>query len=771
MATVARAPRGPPARLSSLKSFAPPPKGLTPRPIGPPKKLKEKKCCDDPEIRERNGSRVCGNCGTVINEVEIVSEVTFGETSSGAAMVQGGFVGDNQRHANTMGNGVPGGDGMTSREQSEYNGRQAIRGIGFSCNIAELIQDQAIGIYRLALNHNFIQGRRIRTVAAAALYIACRRRKGNTVLLMDLAEKIQTNVFALGDVYKDLLDVLMMEDDPMTVQPLEIEPLMLKYCQKLEFEEDAYKVASDAVMLLKRMDRDWMTLGRQPAGLCGACIFMAARMNNFRRTIREIVYVVKVADQTVQTRLAEFNRLKAAGLSVEQFKEYGHRLKDDILPPSIYKRQEREERAAKKKRQKEVVDISDGESIGSPTPDPQSTENTSAVEAAKVTKKRKTAKGKGKAVATEAQAGPSISAPISTPSYANQPCRDADGFAVPGQPASSVPSEREDVNHALAAVSNELDSLALSYGDTHHAALEGEDEEPKPQKRADRPKKNRTPIVIAPEDLEEEAAIEKDMMENIAHWEDIFADENNPIHKEIEEKAKLILKQVLPNGQNQYSEDIEEDEFADDWEVQNCLNTAEQIAFLERIWVTQNEDWLREKQKKMLAKALEEASGKKVRKPSSRKKHTRMGDGSVLGDMPAKDAAESVQKMMAKRAPGFSSLIDYEKLKSIYRRGNTAEPEEEVVINETESDAVKTGGAGMPTPPSTAAASQNNAAINNTARAGSEEVIIEEENDDGEGYAGGDATMMDEEEHVYDDQGEYYDDEVGFDADDLNDDY
>ncbi len=39
------------------------------------------------------GNGFCVACGTVIEENTIVNEVVFGETSSGAAMVQGSFVG------------------------------------------------------------------------------------------------------------------------------------------------------------------------------------------------------------------------------------------------------------------------------------------------------------------------------------------------------------------------------------------------------------------------------------------------------------------------------------------------------------------------------------------------------------------------------------------------------------------------------------------------------------------------------------------------------
>lgn len=44
------------------------------------------------EYDQAAGNGICVKCGTVIEENTIVNEIAFGETSSGAAMVQGSFV-------------------------------------------------------------------------------------------------------------------------------------------------------------------------------------------------------------------------------------------------------------------------------------------------------------------------------------------------------------------------------------------------------------------------------------------------------------------------------------------------------------------------------------------------------------------------------------------------------------------------------------------------------------------------------------------------------
>jgi transcription factor IIIB subunit 2 len=66
--------------------------------------------------------KVCSGCGTVISESNIVSEVTFGESSSGAAVVQGSFVGEDQTHVRSYGPGFQRGGAMESREMTEQNG-------------------------------------------------------------------------------------------------------------------------------------------------------------------------------------------------------------------------------------------------------------------------------------------------------------------------------------------------------------------------------------------------------------------------------------------------------------------------------------------------------------------------------------------------------------------------------------------------------------------------------------------------------------------------
>lgn len=66
----------------------------------PAKRACPNKECFAPNINEEG---TCTNCGTIVNDSNIVSEISFGEDSRGAAVVQGSYVGEGQGAARSMG--------------------------------------------------------------------------------------------------------------------------------------------------------------------------------------------------------------------------------------------------------------------------------------------------------------------------------------------------------------------------------------------------------------------------------------------------------------------------------------------------------------------------------------------------------------------------------------------------------------------------------------------------------------------------------------------
>ncbi|CUS07719.1 unnamed protein product [Tuber aestivum] len=372
------------------------------------------------DFDDSTGRLVCTNCGHVVNDSFIVSEISFGETSSGAARVQGSYVAEGQTHAGGGGGRFRSGNSLESREQIIQNGRRKIVQLAGAVNCPEHFADHAQRWFTLSVTHNFNRGRKTQFVVACCLYIVCR-----------LEKTLQVNVFSLGHTYLQLVQVL-------EVRLPHIDPTVYVYrfAKHLDFGSEQTKVANDALRIIQRMSRDWMVQGRRPSGICGAALILAARMNNFRRSVREVVYVVKVADLTIQKRLDEFKDTRSGDLTVEEFRNIWLEQAHD--PPSYGPKA-----AKKRKRVRNVND--DGEVIE----DPQDTIIVTAPDAPGATPSTPPS-----AAAPGAAAAPAM--------LLDRPLRlDPDGFVIPELPipsplaVSSLPGTPIDTTDPAASQSTE----------------------------------------------------------------------------------------------------------------------------------------------------------------------------------------------------------------------------------------------------------------------------------------------------------------------------
>ncbi|TKA28483.1 hypothetical protein B0A50_03950 [Salinomyces thailandicus] len=682
------APAAPIRRLGTLNKSG---HGTTPI---PKKKAKVPTCCDSPDPVEDDGRKVCANCGTQISESNIVADVTFQEDSRGAAQVQGGFIGEGARHARTLGSAlrrIGGGDRNASQEV-EANGRRLLGMLCPRLNIPDATRDGAQKLYSLAAGGEtkFNRGRRSDEVMAACLYAACRRNRDNTVLLMDLAEIIKVNVFRLGEVYKDVLRSLYYSAPGATgtQQLVEVEPMIERFCRKLEFGEKTRAVASDAVRILKRMKRDWMVTGRHPAGLCAACIILAARMNNFRRSVREMVYITKVADVTIAQRIHEFRQTKAAALTVDQFREFAPKLKYQHDPPVLAKSALQKEKWEEKKRKRqdhntrretlereresmarEAIEISDDDSDSS-SPTPSSTpEPEQEGEGQPRRKRQKTARAQTASAA------------------ADEPRFDSDGFAVPAIPAidpaldTGRPAQQREGKRKQAA--------------QDHSEEEVQQEAPPAKRKCGRPRKRKPePMQITEEELTVEQDIE-DEIDEALNDPDLEDSRTEVERAKAEESIKLLADQQRQHDAVQTQERREatgidwfearaawergtdevvteqdlEAEFANDPEVMHCKLSDSEAIVKEQIWVAHNEDWLRAQHEKQIEQQIAEASGANKKVDKRKRKKGKMGDGSLLlnAETPIETPEDAVAAMLKKNAdPQTTRYVDFERLKAVY---------------------------------------------------------------------------------------------------------
>ncbi|PJF19050.1 Subunit Brf1 of transcription factor TFIIIB complex [Paramicrosporidium saccamoebae] len=282
------------------------------------------------------GNSVCIRCGAVVEENTVVAEVSFGELTNGASVLEGQFISAERgrgmlptifgRRVGDLGKGE--GVSAESRDMTLANGRRRIQALAGAVGLnGEHYIDAAHRWYALALQHQFTRGRRGPNVIAACLYIVCRQER-TPHMLLDFADVLSTSVYSLGGTFLRLVRLLNLE------MPI-VDPsfFVARFSARLEFGERTSQVSNTALRLVARMKRDWIQTGRRPAGVCAAGLIIAARMHGFRRTEAEVVRVVRICEATLKKRLEEFGRTASSQLTPQEFE--GIWLEQEADPPSF----------------------------------------------------------------------------------------------------------------------------------------------------------------------------------------------------------------------------------------------------------------------------------------------------------------------------------------------------------------------------------------------------------------------------------------------------
>ncbi len=671
--------------------------------------------CPNPHVVESEQGLICDTCGAVaLEESGLVSEQGFGETDSGAITALGVRVQEGQTHQRTYATGGAlgnaGREPTVNRERSEAHARTIMQSYQTLLGVRQAEVDAGLQLFKLAWGVSFVQGRTIDSVAVVCLYLACRRKHEQiqnerrpmySLMLIDFAEKLNVDVFALGKMYTDLVRKLFLQADGSVqgevssdLLAMGPEVLVSRFVDELEFDKaHRDKIKMDAIRIVQRMKRDWMSTGRRPSGVCGAAVILAARMNNYRRTTREVVLTAKVTEITINKRLEEFQDTASSKLSVSQFRN--NSVLDAMVasdPPSYQKALN--PKPVKRKRgrpRKHPLPETAAEIEGSATPEPQGTQD---------------------------------------PNNPEHPAKrirvDADGYKIPDIPQRQIP-----IDPALTAADN-----GTTSADT--LPEEGNADSPSGARR------QRALPWKAPPPSEAEIAIENEIEQDIQATlrenpelnpnhsldEDSQArpsndgapaqptsDSINPLGPSIKDKTPgpAVNTNVGNTGYVSLSPTLKADEFDSDEDVSMCLLSHEESQIKETIWVSMNADWLRQNNAKRIKQDLKEADMRargldpakealrekmaKGKRKDRTKKPGRRGDVSYLnkggegGDAGRgereRSAAESVREMFKTRGV-YSRRVNYDVLDSSYglAGGDTSgDSRSESVVSDLPQDA------------------------------------------------------------------------------------
>eukprot|EP01027_Heterolobosea_sp_BB2_P013769 GEZU01019819.1.p1 GENE.GEZU01019819.1~~GEZU01019819.1.p1 ORF type:complete len:525 (-),score=180.23 GEZU01019819.1:234-1808(-) len=503
--------------------------------------------------------------------------------------------------------------------------------------------DQAHRFFKLALQNNFLQGRRSTHVCAACIYIVCRNEK-TPHMLLDFSEILQTNVFALGHTFVRLTRLLSI-NLPIVDPSFYIH----RFASRLEFGDKLNSVAKTALKLVASMKRDWMQTGRRPAGICAAALLLAARIHGFRRSQKEIVSTVRICDMTLRKRLAEFQDTPASTLTPEEFEALDDEFFSDTRgagtaadPPAFTRSREKEREAAERSKKggdEEVDEEAEEEEEEQQQPKPKLKGKKTNAKAAK-------GKNKRKASVLEEEENTEDTA-----------------AAEEGQDALASINKEELLDNE-AQIQEEMqkvlnsDEVRLFEQDLEKADVETKKyEELRAQLKAS--------------NIDAGDEISTSTGEDLAHLKTAYGDDNTesgelPATLQYDENGEVVT-----NGNGKHEEEGEEDhqEAAvveeslsdiDDEEVDTYIHTDEEVKVKEAIWNELHKEYLEQLEQKMKEQERGETEQQPKKKRRQRKKEESTG--------PAGSAAEATANMLAKR---MSSKINYSALKGLFTIDNT----------------------------------------------------------------------------------------------------
>ena len=417
-------------------------------------------------------------------------------------------------------------------------------------------------------------------------------------------------------------------------------------------------------------------------------------MNNYRRTVRELVYIAKVADVTIMQRLDEFKYTDSSKLTVTEFLNHGDQLERSCDPPAYYRQfLSKKRRRVKKNTGTAEDEISDQDSQRTISRPPSTVQD------------QRPAPSSRHREQLDSQAMPPPPIPIDPALLevsAQRPSEFRSSEVVTGGSATQATSETEQAGKKRKRgrppgtknkrpptptatqvieeneMESEINSLledprTISQATALHEELNTIAARSPPPTQEEQEISSNTPL--EPQQNDVPSAVADESQEQVVETtEPSSPPDTQLVHKRPKRaKTTQALLAKVPD-----SAIIPEDEFADDPEIEDCLLTQAEIEIKERIWVHENAEYLRAQQAKLVKKQLAEANGTARIIIKRKRRRGRMGDmnayqrttedGQSIGPQTPEEA---VAAMLAKRA--YSKKINYQAVHHLLGSETTSE--------------------------------------------------------------------------------------------------
>ena len=184
----------------------------------------------------------------------------------------------------------------TSIERNLRLAMAELRRVASFLNLPSVVRDEASRVYNFVLQRGLVRGRSMESVIAACIYAACRsynipRTLDEIAVASDVERK------EIGRTYRFIVRKLKIK-----VTPSSPKDYISRFSSILHLSP---KAQNEALKILKKADISELTSGRGPAGVAAAALYVAALMNDEKKTQREVADVAGITEVTIRNRYKE----------------------------------------------------------------------------------------------------------------------------------------------------------------------------------------------------------------------------------------------------------------------------------------------------------------------------------------------------------------------------------------------------------------------------------------------------------------------------------
>jgi len=202
----------------------------------------------------------------------------------------------------------------TSIERNLRLAMAELRVVASYLNLPNVVKDEASRIYNYVLQRGLVRGRSMESVIAACLYAACRSYNiPRTLDEMATASDVERK--EIGRTYRFIIRKLGIQ-----VKQSSPKDYISRFSSVLKLSP---KTQNDALKVLKQAEASELTSGRGPAGIAAAALYVAALMNDEKKTQREVADIAGITEVTIRNRYKELiDKLKLEDkLKIKEFED------------------------------------------------------------------------------------------------------------------------------------------------------------------------------------------------------------------------------------------------------------------------------------------------------------------------------------------------------------------------------------------------------------------------------------------------------------------